>query len=73
MNPLDDLCPYKKVMTDIIYLSCGPEGGDQIIRKLKKKPGAEDISMDDLQKIIDQNNYEVDPDHEEEINNDDAQ
>lgn len=28
MNPLDDLCPYKKLMTDVIYLSCGPEGGD---------------------------------------------
>lgn len=57
MNPLDDLCPYKKMITDIIYLSCGPEGGDQLMKRITK--ANDDIPLEDLQRIVEQNDYDL--------------
>ena len=50
MNPLDDLCPYKKMITDIVYLSCGPEGGDQLMKRIAKPE--DDLPFDELQRIV---------------------
>ena len=62
MNPLDDLCPYKKLMTDVIYLSCGPEGGDQIMSRLSRpRASVDNIPLEELNRIVERNQYEINP------------